>query len=267
MVLEWLEGESLDALLSRERTAKRTPRTWNSAIALLEPVARALSLVHARGVAHRDLKPSNLFLLADGPRGFRRCKLLDFGIAQVMGDAQSASDPRARSFTPAYGAPEQFDAELGETGPHTDVFALALIYVEIVTGRDPLGGESLAEMGGRSLDQRRRPVPSAFGVRVPSAIENVLAHALAVRPKARYADATAFWSALRHAAREATAPTILDATVPILLRRRRAAPRRRWLVPTLALLFAGAVVVVLQRTWPWPALARADVWSRVHVLP
>jgi serine/threonine protein kinase len=265
MVLEWLEGESLDALLSRERSARRAPRSWSAAIALLEPVARALSLVHARGVAHRDLKPSNLFLLADRPRGVRRCKLLDFGIAQVMGDARAGSDPRAGSFTPGYGAPEQFDPELGETGPHTDVFALALVFVEVVTGRDPLGGESLVEIGTRALDLRRRPVPSAFGVRVPSAIERVLARALAVRPEDRYADAAAFWSALREAAREATAPTFLDATVPILLRRRRVAPRRRWLVPTLVLLCAGAVVVLLQRTWPWRSLARTDIWS--HVLP
>ena len=117
---------------ARARDRRRAPCSRRSQ--LLEPVGEALALAHARGIAHRDVKPGNIFLLGDPRSESCTVKLLDFGIAKVVQDAQkmagafSQTSGQVTSFTPAYGAPEQFSRAQGATGPWTDVFALALIF-------------------------------------------------------------------------------------------------------------------------------------------
>ena len=88
MVLEWLEGASLEQVFERENASRLPPRTTAEAIDLLEPIAEALSLAHKIGIAHRDVKPANMFIIGD-PRGDDAVvKLLDFGIAKVVQDVQ-----------------------------------------------------------------------------------------------------------------------------------------------------------------------------------
>jgi serine/threonine protein kinase len=218
MVLEWMEGETLDALLVRERQAGVRPRKAREAVCLLDPVARALALAHEHGIAHRDLKPGNVFVLPGG------CKLLDFGVAQSLRDSSASEEPwKEMSFTPQYAAPEQFNPVLGATGPWTDVFALALVFVEVVTGRLPLGEGSNVSLARSSCDPKRRPTPSSLGVQVEGSVERVLERALAVRSEDRFDNARDFWSALKEAAPSAWAD--FSGTIPIPLRRRK----RQWL--------------------------------------
>jgi formylglycine-generating enzyme required for sulfatase activity len=205
MVLEWLEGESLEDALQREQTLGQPPRTLVETVRLLEPVADALALAHARGIAHRDVKPANMFLL--GRARDERCpvKLLDFGIAKVVQDMQKAGGAFTKtsgtltSFTPAYAAPEQFSRSHGPTGPWTDVFSLALVAVELLTGRAPLDGESFLQLGFASGDTKLRPTPRARGVPTSDAVEAVFLRALAVAHADRYPSAAAFWHDLRQA--------------------------------------------------------------------
>jgi eukaryotic-like serine/threonine-protein kinase len=204
MVLEWLEGRSLDAVLAEERRAGVPPRSPEAAVALLEPAAEALALAHKKGIAHRDVKPANIFIIGD-PRVEPTVKLLDFGIAKVVQDAQRDAGSFAKtqgvmsSFTPAYGAPEQFSRAQGATGPWTDVFALALILTELLTHQAPLLGDDLTQLAFAAMDTQRRPTPRAFGVPVPEAVEAVLRRALAVKVQDRYASMGEFWTALRSA--------------------------------------------------------------------
>ena len=213
MVLEWLEGESLDAMVTRERERGARPRTVAEAICLLDPVARALAIAHERGITHRDVKPGNVFVLSGG------CKLLDFGIAAVAHEVVHEGDD-GRSFTPAYGAPEQFSADHGVAGPWTDVFALGLVFVELVAGREPLGSGSIRAMMRRSCNPAVRPTPRALGVSVHDGVEQVLARALAVRPEDRFANIGEMWAALKLAAPSPWAD--LSGTIPIPLVRPRA---------------------------------------------
>jgi serine/threonine protein kinase len=215
MVLEWLDGESLDAMLARERDVGSRPRNVAEAIGLLEPVARALAVAHERGISHRDVKPGNVYVLTSG------CKLLDFGVAEVVrGFSHEGEVGQEQSFTPAYGAPEQFLPDYGATGPWTDVFALALVLVELVTGRAPLGTDTVAQMMARACDPRLRPTPRAMGVSIDMGVERVLARALAVHPHDRFANAAELWSTLK---RSAPSPWVdVSNTIPIPLVRRRA---------------------------------------------
>ncbi len=204
MVLEWLEGQALDQVIAAERAARFPPRTAEQALRLLEPAAEALALAHRKGIAHRDVKPANLFILGDA-RGDFTVKLLDFGIAKVVQDVQRLGGAFAQtqgvmsSFTPAYGAPEQFSRSHGATGPWTDVFALALIFTELMIDAPPLQGDDLTQLAFVSMDPHRRPTPRAFGVNVSDEVEAVLKRALAVMPEERFQSTGELWDALRRA--------------------------------------------------------------------
>ncbi len=199
MVLEWLDGEPLDSVLLRER---EQGKSWSLAdvLALVGQVAGALQVAHKKGIAHRDIKPANLFIVPDGDS--TRVKVLDFGVAKMMADntqikaAFAKTGMNVTSFTPQYGAPEQFNRSYGATGPWTDVYALALSAAEMLAGREALEGDDLVQLAFCSSNPERRPTPKALGADVPDAIEQVFAKALAVRPDDRYANAGEFLDAL-----------------------------------------------------------------------
>jgi serine/threonine protein kinase len=268
LVLEWLEGEPLDLLLMRERTSGVAPRTVAQAMRLIDPIAQALALAHERGIVHCDVKPGNVFILADGAINGSGCKLIDFGGAMVAG---------MRLFTPAYAAPEQFlprpagQTERGATGPWTDVFALALVFVELLTGRGPRQGHTVAELARSAWNHEVRPTPRTLGATVSDEVEHAIARAVAVSPQDRYANARAFWSALRHAALQdhaaravaqsfslARPPSAeVTPTLPRALSRRRHSPRPRWVIAALALLgatAAGGIVMLEQLAVEPPTL-------------
>ncbi|WP_394839032.1 serine/threonine protein kinase [Pendulispora rubella] len=210
LVLEWLEGRTLEDDLNLQRR-KGLTRTLAEARALLEPAARALGTAHAQGVAHRDIKPANLFLCTVD--GKRTLKVLDFGIAKVIAEstdlrrAHEATGTSLQAFTPRYGAPEQFDRRFGATGAWTDVFALALILVEVVVGKSAMQGEGV-ELFLMASNLHERPTLRTFGVDEGGAVERVLARALAVHPTDRYAHANAFWDALTAAMNDGEAAAV-----------------------------------------------------------
>ncbi|MCL2449646.1 MAG: bifunctional serine/threonine-protein kinase/formylglycine-generating enzyme family protein [Polyangiaceae bacterium] len=216
MVLEWLEGASLEQVLEGERDRGAQLRTLDETVRLLNPIAEALALAHRKGIAHRDVKPANVFIVGDA-RGEPTVKLLDFGIAKVVSNAQKIAGTFAKtsgmvtSFTPAYGAPEQFSRSHGATGPWTDVFALALVVVETSSGREPIDGDDFVQLAFASSDPMRRPTPRALGVAVPDAVEAVFEKALSVRPGDRWQTAGDFWVALLRAMRAAPGYAMADA--------------------------------------------------------
>jgi len=177
-------------------------------VSLLNPIAEAVACAHARGVAHCDIKPGNIVLLGESGSTGPRCKLFDFGIAKVM-RAPRSKRPLVieRSFTPAFGAPEQFDSMFGATGPWTDVYALALIVVELVSGREALCGDDVSKLACQSCDADRRPTPKELGVDIDDDLERVLARALALRPWDRFPDARSFWNEITTVAAEPRLPT------------------------------------------------------------
>ena len=204
MVLEWLEGATLEAVFATERELGLPLRTPAEVVHFLDPAAEALALAHRKGIAHRDIKPGNVFVLGDA-RGDGTVKLLDFGIAKVVSDAQkmagsfTKTSGKVTSFTPAYGAPEQFSRTHGATGPWTDVFSLGLIIVEALTGREALEGDDYVQLAVASGNPDRRPTPRTLGAAVSDDVEAVLARAVAVKPTDRWPTAGDFWNAMRQA--------------------------------------------------------------------
>jgi eukaryotic-like serine/threonine-protein kinase len=205
LVLEWLEGTPLDKDLLQRRQQDLGGRTLGEALELLDGAARALGVAHGMGIAHRDIKPANMFLVELA--GKRTIKVLDFGIAKVLAESDSVTRAfeetggTVQAFTARYGAPEQFSRRFGATGPWTDVFALALVFVEVVLGAPALDGTDAAQLFVAASDKLVRPTLRGRGFDPGDAVEAVLATALSVDPRERYPNANAFWDALEAAAR------------------------------------------------------------------
>jgi eukaryotic-like serine/threonine-protein kinase len=201
MVLEWLEGKALEDVLVRERETNAPLRSLVDAVRLLDPIAEALALAHKKGIAHRDVKPANIFIIGDPQTADGGVKLLDFGIAKVVQDAQKMGFGKTAghitSFTPLYGAPEQFNRAYGATGPWTDVFALALVVAEVISGREPMQGDNIVQLAYASADEQKRPTPRSLGVVTSDEVEAVFQKAVAVKPENRFQTAGEFWNALR----------------------------------------------------------------------
>src|SRR4051812_41462628 len=212
LVLEWLEGSTLDAMIRKRRAEGQAPFALKRMVRLLTPVARALERAHNfRGpdgpvsIVHRDLKPENIFIASFA--GEEVVKILDFGIgkaksmvSQVAGRASQNAGAVA-TFTPAYGSPEQWAPKrYGQTGPWTDVWGLALTLSEALVGQPLIDGDPAAIMGS-VLDPNRRPTPGSEGVIVTDEVEHVFIKALALDPRDRHADCGVFWNELLAAAR------------------------------------------------------------------
>jgi serine/threonine protein kinase len=216
-VLEWLDGVNLAQDLRVRREAGHRGRSLEDVLRLLGTAAEGVGYAHAQGVVHRDLQPSNLFLART--RDGLRTKVLDFGVAKVVSDhamelgARSDMAARLRLFHPLYGAPEQWNERIGPIGPWTDVYAFALIAVEMLCDRPAMGTGTETDLAGRATTASWRPTPRALGVDVGPRVEDVFVRALQVAPDARFGSLAEMWTALERAALH-VAPRRLAGTVP-----------------------------------------------------
>lgn len=150
LVMELLEGQTLaNRLLLRERP------TLGFVTRLVAQIARALVIAHTEGVVHRDLKPANVFLTQDED-GQLLVKLLDFGIARTMHTRRVAPSFRTADGvvfgTPGYMSPEQARAAKPDAG--CDLWALASVAYEALTGEIPVLGASTEELVENTIDAR-----------------------------------------------------------------------------------------------------------------
>jgi hypothetical protein len=182
-VEELLHGETL-----AERIAKG-PLAADEALRVAEEMARGLAHAHHRGVLHRDLKPANVFLCEDG-----RVKLLDFGLAHLLGREGSSGGG-----TPAYMAPEQARGEAVDE--RADVYAAAVILGESLTGRRPVAPATPPE--GFSAPAPAAPLDAPG---IPRAVARALLPALSTDPASRPRDGAAWLESLRRARRSLERP-------------------------------------------------------------
>jgi len=171
IVLEYVAGQSLNRILSREKKLS-LPRALN----LAEEIAEALDYAHAQGVVHRDIKPANILITQDG-----RAKIADFGIAKL--NLAHFTIPGRLLGTPAYMAPEQLVGEAVDG--RSDLFSLGVILYVMVTGHSPFHGNSATTVCFKVVN--REPVPaSAFDLDIPRAMDAVISRAVAKDPNERY---------------------------------------------------------------------------------
>jgi sugar lactone lactonase YvrE len=188
IAMRLVAGSDLRQLLRREG-ALGIERT----LAIVAGAADALDTAHARGLLHRDVKPANILLAADD--GEAHVYLSDFGLA-VPGGGDATLDNGGFQGTADYAAPEQIG---GQPEPRSDVYALACVLFECLTGEPPFGRGRLLETLWRHLNEspprlsQRRPG-------CPLALDAVLASALAKDPAERPATCGELVSQARAAA-------------------------------------------------------------------
>ena len=174
------------------------------AVHVVEQIASALHSAHRTGLVHRDVKPSNI-LLAQNDFAY----LIDFGIARATGDTALTS-ANTTIGTWAYMAPERFQA--GEIQPSSDVYALACVLFQCLTGVVPYPGDTLEQVAvGHMVTPP--PRPSQDHDTVPLAMDQVIATGLAKQPADRYAStidlAAAAHRAIGSPADQAHTPTVM----------------------------------------------------------
>jgi serine/threonine protein kinase len=201
LVREWLEGQSLASYFADRRAKKLGGLKLDEVIALLDGAADGLGFAHAQDLAHHAVNPSNLFVVEAGGRP--RVKILDFGLAKAASDP-TVRMPGLRVLLPEYAAPEQIDRQLGEPGPWTDVYSLALIVMEALLGAPVFASKEGAPAA--QIDPVLRPSARIAGLGLRPAVRDLLGRAVALEPKKRPATAGELWAALKSAASPAPTP-------------------------------------------------------------
>jgi len=251
-VMEYLDGETFDALLERE--GRMTPA---DALPILRGIAKALDAAHAKNIAHRDLKPENVFLASDEAGPFP--KLLDFGIAKLLAGGEGLHKTRSGIAvgTPYFMSPEQ--ARGKELDHRTDIYSFGVLCYLVLTGTYPFDGDDqLSILMQHVTADPEAPSTRAHGL--PPAIDEVLLWLLQKEPAARPDNLRTAVAALERAA--GLAPSLESGPIALPPRTQPATPAvaaetqlvetpkrrpRAWvIVPALAaLLVAGVAAFVL----------------------
>ncbi len=166
------------------------PLDAQHAVNIIEQIASALHSAHQAGLVHRDVKPSNILL---GQNDF--AYLIDFGIARATGDTALTS-ANTTVGTWAYMAPERFST--GEIQPSSDIYALACVLYQCLTGEPPYPGDTLEQVAVGHM-VAPPPHPSEERDTIPTAMDHVIATGLAKQPTDRYPSAIEMATAARHA--------------------------------------------------------------------
>ena len=177
LVMQYLEGEGLDAVLTHRRQLSLLDK-----ITIIIQVCHGLSYAHRHGVVHRDIKPANIMLAKDGG-----IKIFDFGIAHV--GHQSVTRTGQIVGTLSYMAPEQVNAQ--PIDARTDLFSTGVVLYQLFTNHLPFEGENTATTLLKIVHEPPPPL-AMFLPSYPPEMEQVLLRALAKNPDERYSSADEF---------------------------------------------------------------------------
>jgi len=211
LVLEHVEGEQIDQYCDKRRL------DVEGRIRIFLDVLSAVAQAHANLIVHRDLKPSNVLVRTDG-----QVKLLDFGIAKLLGEDENSpamttlTQPGGGALTPQYAAPEQVTGAAITTA--TDVYALGVLLYLLLTGHHPAGrgphsaadlvkaiveseprraSEVVMEAGETAVAEKRGTTPERLRHELRGDLDTIFGKALKKNPAERYSSVTALADDLR----------------------------------------------------------------------
>lgn len=201
LVMEFVEGEALDALLRRRRIL-----SVEEAVAIGAQVAEALGHAHQHGIVHRDVKPANIMVRADGV-----VKVADFGIARLSGSDVTQTGRILGS--PSYMSPEQVSGL--KVDARSDLFSLGVVLYEMLTGEKAFHGETISTITYRIVHEEPTPL-RRLNPAFPGKLDACLRRAMAKDPAQRYARAADLVKDLRGLGQGPTATVPADDTTELL---------------------------------------------------
>jgi serine/threonine-protein kinase len=198
LVMEYLDGESLEERLQREGAFDPA-----ALMPVVLPVLSAVAAAHDASVLHRDLKPANIFL-ARAAGGAATPKVLDFGISKLVDGQHRTGLTGTASMlgTPAYMSPEQL-SDSRTVDARSDQYSLGVVLYECLTGRRPFTGESVFNLV-LAVVSTTPPRPSELNPALPQGLEDVVLRAMHRDPTRRFTSVRALASALLPFADDAT---------------------------------------------------------------
>jgi serine/threonine protein kinase len=204
IAMRFVEGRDLRERLQRGRLEPP------DAIGIVAQVASALDAAHARGLVHRDVKPSNVLLDTGArPDGSDHVYLADFGLTRRVSEEAETGDDGQLMGTIDYVAPEQIAGE--EIDGRADVYSLGCVLYECLIGQPPFQRDSELAVVFAHLDAEP-PAPSAQRPELPTALDEVIARALAKEPEQRYSSCREL--ARAHSPSRSRRPAACSPTLP-----------------------------------------------------
>lgn len=174
LVMRYVKGVTLKKWADK-------PIGFSEAARVLMPIAKALEKAHKNNLIHRDVKPSNIIIGEDGTP-----YLTDFGIAKVLDEEQTMEGLTLGGMvvgTPEYMAPEQWEGK--RVDGRADIYALGVVFYELITGRPPFKADTLPAIMVQVL-RDPLPKPSQFVPELPEQVEQMLYKTLAKKPENRF---------------------------------------------------------------------------------
>jgi len=195
LVMEYVEGESLHDLLTRE--GRLAPE---KALELITAICNGIGAAHHQGIVHRDLKPLNIMICSNKQTIGESVKILDFGLAKIKSGELLGSFIQAKTTglmgSPYYMAPEQWSDE--EPDARSDIYSLGVMFFQMLTGDVPFKGSSIPAIMKKHLTD----APTSFaqlGVDLSPQIELAVRHTLEKDPEKRTASVEVMVGELRSA--------------------------------------------------------------------
>jgi len=220
ITMEFVEGRDLRSMIH-----EKSKLTVDESVPIILQISAALDAAHTAGVVHRDLKPQNVMSDKDG-----RVYVMDFGIARSL-ESQGMTQTGALMGTPEYMSPEQAKGE--KVDARSDLFALGIIFYEMLTGISPFKAETAMAMMFKRTQEKATPLVQ-LNLGIPGVISDIVAKCLEIKPDERYQTAREVINDLEAFTGGAQRGTIIAPSRRIS----HAPPYQKWLV-------IGGIVVVL----------------------
>ena len=182
IAMEFLEGGSLEDMIKGSKF-----HDYDQIIDIVRQIADGLDHAHQKGIVHRDIKPANIMMA-----GGKVPKIADFGLARLSNSTLTTTGTVLG--TPSYMAPEQIRGR--KVDGRADLFALGVIFYEMLTGEKPFGGDSITSVIYRVVNEEPIP-PRKLNIDLPGAIDQFMQKALNKEPGQRFQTGTEFAEALR----------------------------------------------------------------------
>jgi hypothetical protein len=188
IVMDLVDGLPLDELIERGKG----PMAMDRAVRLMDQILSAMGYAHQRGLVHRDIKPSNILVLSVEGQEF--AKVMDFGIAKILGSEKLQTATGAKMGTLAYMSPEHVRSPK-HVDVRSDVYSLGVVLYEMLTGQVPFDADSEYELMRQIVQDDPRDI-GQLPSRVGPALGGVVRKALAKDPAARFQSCTEMRQAL-----------------------------------------------------------------------